>query len=154
MLCCLLSNLFERLILIHFRRSTPWIISDVFFQSSILEITCFKSCLLYLTLKFWMMLASLGCNWKEVSLGKSTSLMFLRFPWRVPGWDGALSRKRKTFRFSTSSLGSKAVRTWIMISVVIHAFLMWKYCIPYGLEGLGNFWKHRRTLLFPKKLPQ
>ena len=36
-----------------------------------------------------------------------------------------------------------------MISVVIHAFLLWKDCIPYGLEGLGNFRKHRGTLFFP-----
>ena len=36
-----------------------------------------------------------------------------------------------------------------MISVVIHASLLLKYGIPYGLEGLGNFRKHRGTLLFP-----
>ena len=75
--------------------------------------------------------------------------MFLRFSWRLSGWDGALSRNSKTFQFSTSSLWSKAVRTWIMISVVIHAFLLRNYCIPYGLEGLGNFRKYRGTLLFP-----
>ena len=135
--------------LVHCRRSTPWIISDAFFLSSILEITCFKSCLRYLTLKFRMIPASQGCNWEVVFLGKNTSLMFLRFPWRVSGWDGVLSINSKTFRFSTSSLRSKVVRTWIMISVVFHAFLLWKYRMPYGLEGLGNFRKHRRTLLFP-----
>ena len=36
-----------------------------------------------------------------------------------------------------------------MISVVIHAFLLRNYCIPYGLEGLGNFRKYCGTLLFP-----
>ena len=65
-------------------------------------------------------------------------------------WDGALSRNSKIFRFSTFSLRSKVVRTWILISVVIHAFLLWKYCIAYGLEKLGNFRKHRGFLLFPK----
>ena len=36
-----------------------------------------------------------------------------------------------------------------MISVVTHAFLLRKYCITYGLEGLGSFRKHGKTLLFP-----
>ena len=35
-----------------------------------------------------------------------------------------------------------------MISVVIHGSLLLKYGIPYGLEGLGNFRKHRGTLFF------
>ena len=113
------------------RRSTPWIISDAFLQSSILEITCFKSCLRYLTLKFWMILASQGCNWEVVFLGKNTSLMFLRFPWMISEWDGTLSRNSKTFRFLTSSLQSRAVRTWIMISVVIHAFLLTQYFLLF-----------------------
>ena len=85
--------------LIHCRRSTPWIISDVFYPLSIIEITCFKSCSRYLTLKFRMILASQGCNWEVVFLGKNTSLMFLRFFWRVSGWNGALSRSSKTFSF-------------------------------------------------------
>ena len=149
-----LNNLLESLI----HPSPPlWKINPLnnfrcLFSSLILEITCFKSCLRYLTFKSRMIPASLGCNWEVVFLGKNTSLMFWRFPWRVSGWDGALYRNSKTFRFSTSSLQPKAVRTWIIISVVIHAFLLWKYCIPYGLEGLGNFWKHRGTLLFPIRI--
>ena len=51
---------------------------------------------------------------KVVFLRKNTSLMFLRFPWRVSGLGEALSRTSKTFQFSTSTLWSKAVRTWIM----------------------------------------
>ena len=65
--------------LIHCRRSTPWI-SDAFFPSLTLEITCFKSCLRYLTLKFWMIPASQGCNWEVVIL---ISLEGFRVRWSV-----------------------------------------------------------------------
>ena len=135
--------------LIHCRRSTPRIISDAFFPLLIFEITCFKYCLRYLILKFRMTPASQGCNWEVVFFGKDTSLMFWKFPWGVSRCDGALSRNSRPFRFSTSSLWSKVVRTWVMISVVIHAFLLGKYCVQHGLEELDNFRKHRGTLLFP-----
>ena len=139
MLYHVLSNLFEAWFthLIHCRRPTLWIISDVFFPSSILEITYFKRCLQYLTLKFRMIPASQGSNWEVIFLGKNRSLMFLRFPWRVLGWERVLSRN--------NSLRSKAVRTWIMISVasmffaekILHAIRFRK--IRQFLKASWNF---------------
>ena len=54
----------------------------------------------------------------------------------------------RLFDFRHLLYGLKVVRNWIMISVVTHAFLLWKYCIPYCLEGLDNFQKYRGILLF------
>ena len=138
MLYHVLSNLFECLIHpSHTLQKTNTLISDAFFPSSILEITCFKRCLQYLTLKFRMIPASQGCNWEVIFLGKNRSLMFLRFPWRVLGWERVLSRN--------NSLRSKAVRTWIMISVasmffaekILHAIRFRK--IRQFLKASWNF---------------
>ena len=109
----------------------------------------FQKLLAILNLKILIIPASQGYDWEVVFLGKNTSLMFLRFPWTVLGWDGALCRNNKTFQFFTSSLRSKTVRNWIMVFVVIHAFLLLKYCIPYDLEGLCNFQNHHGTVPFP-----
>ena len=76
-------------------------------------------------------------------------LTSLRFLWRLSKCDGELSRNSKTFWFLRWSLRSKTGRAWIMISFAINPLLLWKYCIPYGLEGLSNFPKHYGTLLFP-----
>ena len=84
----------------------------------------FQKLLAILNLKILIIPASQGYDWEVVFLGKNTSLMFLRFPWTVLGWDGALCRNNKTFQFFTSSLRSKTVRNWIMVFVVIHAFLL------------------------------
>ena len=129
--------------LIHCRISIPWIISDDFFPLPIFEITCFKSCMRYLTLKFQMMPASQDCNWEVVFLDKNKSLIFLRFFWRILGWDGALSGNSMTFRFSICSLQSKAERTWVMISLVIHVFAV-KILHTIRFRKIWQFWKALR----------
>ena len=70
-----------------------------------------------LKLKFRIIVASHGCNWEVVYLGKSTSLMFLRFLWGVSKCNGELSRNSKTFQFLRSNLWSKTGRAWILTSL-------------------------------------